>query len=119
MNEYEGELPPMPPADFHIQEPPQPRDYSNVPTFIHSHSDTQMDAYARQCVAYYIAKQAKAAVVPEGWKLVAVNPAFDDLMFWLDRCERKGHLENCSDLCEPWSMFEYEHIAAAPAQEGK
>lgn len=46
------------------------------------------------------------------WKLVRVNEAFGDLMYWLERCERKGHLENCSDLIEPWEAFDYEYVAA-------
>lgn len=48
--------------------------------------------------------------IQQGWKLVAVNERFDDLMFWLDRCSSKGHLDNCSDLVEPWENFEYELI---------
>lgn len=48
-----------------------------------------------------------AQAVPEGWKLVLVNERFEDLMYWLDRCESKGHLENCSDLIEPWAAFDY------------
>jgi hypothetical protein len=44
----------------------------------------------------------------EGWKLVAVNAGFDDLMFWLNRCHSKGHLDNCFDLVEPWERFDWE-----------
>ncbi|MCP1404465.1 hypothetical protein [Achromobacter insolitus] len=46
--------------------------------------------------------------LPAGWKLVAVNEAFDDLMFWLDRCHDKGHLDNCYDLVAPWEAFKYD-----------
>ena len=53
--------------------------------------------------------------VPAGWKLVRVKAAeFDDLMFWMQRCNDKGHLENCLDLVDPWGKFEYEEIAASP-----
>lgn len=62
--------------------------------------------------------------IPAGWKLVAVNEAFDDLMFWLDRCHDKGHLDNCYDLVAPWEAFEYGpapafplSVAAASAQD--
>ena len=55
----------------------------------------------------------QARGVPEGFKLVAVNSAFDDLMYWLDRCACKGHLEQCSDLIEPWDAFDYRQISAA------
>ncbi len=48
------------------------------------------------------------------WKLVRVNAAFDDLMYWLERCERKGHLDNCADLIEPWEAFDYEHVEETP-----
>lgn len=52
--------------------------------------------------------------LPEGWKLIAVNSAFDDLMFWLERCESKGHLEKCPDLVEPWERFDYRATTTAP-----
>lgn len=44
------------------------------------------------------------------WKLIRVNGAFFDLMYWLERCEKKGHLENCYDLVEPWEKFDYEIV---------
>lgn len=50
---------------------------------------------------------------PEGWKLVKVKAAeFDNLMYWLERCESKGHMEQCSDLIEPWYAFDYAEVAA-------
>lgn len=59
------------------------------------------------------------APVPEpGWRLVLVNEAFDDLMYWLHRCDDKGHLENCADLIDPWSRFDYRAAPAIPAPEG-
>lgn len=44
-----------------------------------------------------------------GKRLIVVDQSFDDLMYWLDRCEYKGHLENCPDLVEPWGAFQYEN----------
>ena len=57
------------------------------------------------------ARPRPATPLEEGFTLVAVK-GFDDLMYWLDRCESKGHLENCSDLIEPWANFDYRAIAA-------
>jgi hypothetical protein len=51
--------------------------------------------------------------IPEGFSLVAVK-GFDELMYWLDRCERKGHLENCPDLIEPYAAFDYRTIDTTP-----
>jgi hypothetical protein len=40
------------------------------------------------------------------------------LDFWLDRCERKGHLDNCPDLIEPYiALCDAITKAATPAQE--
>ena len=30
---------------------------------------------------------------------------FQDLDYWLDRCHSKGHMEQCSDLIEPYEEF--------------
>lgn len=59
------------------------------------------------------------SAIPEGWKLVVVNQSFDDLMYWLGRCDEKGHLEQCPDLIDPWSRFDYRPATAnlAAAQE--
>lgn len=44
-------------------------------------------------------------------RLIEVDSeTFDDLMYWLDRCENKGHLENCYDLVEPWSKFSWKEV---------
>lgn len=56
-------------------------------------------------------------VAPEGFRLIAVNETFDSLTFWLDRCEQKGHLENCADLVEPWEAFEYREVEAPQPAE--
>ncbi len=53
-------------------------------------------------------KQEPVAI-PEGFSLIAVK-GFDELMYWIDRCERKGHLENCPDLIEPYEAFDYRTI---------
>ena len=55
---------------------------------------------------------ALAAPQPEpvaavGKRLIIVDETFDELMYWLERCEDKGHLENCADLIEPWNNFQY------------
>ena len=52
------------------------------------------------------AEKQKPMLIPNGFELVAVK-GFDDLMYWLDRCGRKGHLENCPDLIEPYEAFDY------------
>jgi hypothetical protein len=71
------------------------------------------------------AAPVKEHVAMEGGKrLIVVDQSFDDLMYWLDRCEDKGHLENCPDLVEPYSVFQYENYAHQPAaqpavQEGR
>jgi hypothetical protein len=68
-------------------------------------------------------KQALAAPVQEpvviegGKRLIVVDQLFDDLMYWLDRCEHKGHLENCPDLVEPWSAFQYANYTTPPAAQ--
>lgn len=38
------------------------------------------------------------------------SETFDELMYWLDRCESKGHLENCYDLVEPWANFSWKEV---------
>ena len=61
---------------------------------------------------------APKADVQDGYRLVAVNGAFSDLMYYLDRASVKGYLDRLYDLVEPWEAFDYEYIenAAAPAQ---
>jgi hypothetical protein len=54
-----------------------------------------------------------------GKRLIVVDQSFDELMYWLDRCEHKGHLENCPDLVEPYSAFQYENYPHAPAAPTK
>jgi hypothetical protein len=59
--------------------------------------------------------QARAAInqteIPEGMALVP-KAEFDDLMYWLDRCDEKGHLDNCPDLIEPLQAFNQAMLAA-------
>ena len=74
----------------------------------------------RQMVAEALAKQPaqqEPVALPEGKKLILVDGSFDDLMYWLERCEDKGHLENCLDLVEPWENFSYEECTTPPAQQ--
>lgn len=61
--------------------------------------------------------QQEPVALPEGKKLILVDGSFDDLMYWLERCEDKGHLENCLDLVEPWENFSYEECTTPPAQQ--
>jgi hypothetical protein len=62
------------------------------------------------------ATPAQMPATPEGWSLVAVK-GFDDLMYWLDRCESKGHLENCPDLIEPYHALDYRSVTTPPAAQ--
>lgn len=62
------------------------------------------------------ARRAQPAQVPEGWQMIFVNDAFFDLMFWLDRCADRGHLENCYDLIEPYGRFDYRYPENPPEQ---
>jgi hypothetical protein len=49
-------------------------------------------------------------VIAKGKRQIMVDETFDDLMYWLERCDEKGHLENCSDLIGPWSNFCYTNV---------
>jgi hypothetical protein len=60
-------------------------------------------------------EQGEPVAIPEGFSLIAVK-GFDELMCWLDRCEDKGHLENCPDLIEPYKAFDYRTIDTTPQQ---
>jgi hypothetical protein len=59
--------------------------------------------------------EQEPVAIPKGFSLVAVK-GFDELMYWLERCEHKGHLENCPDLIEPYEAFEYRTVATYPPQ---
>lgn len=49
----------------------------------------------------------------EGYRLVAVNEAFIDLVLALERADRKGYLADA--LIEHWEAFDYEYADAHPA----
>lgn len=49
-------------------------------------------------------------IIPDGYKLVAVK-GLDELVYWLERCKDKGHLEDCADLIEPFEAFEYRNVS--------
>jgi hypothetical protein len=51
----------------------------------------------------------------EGYRLVAVNAAFSDLTYYLDRASNKGYLDRLYDLVEPWEAFDYEYVDSHPA----
>ena len=60
-------------------------------------------------------------IIPDGYKLVAVK-GLDELVYWLERCKDKGHIENCADLIEPFEAFEYRNVseeAVIAAHEAK
>ena len=63
------------------------------------------DSFVRQLDEALAQPEQEPVTVPENKKLILVDSSFDDLMYWLERCESKGHLENCSDLIEPWEKF--------------
>jgi hypothetical protein len=63
------------------------------------------------------AQQEAPVALESGKRLIVVDQSFDELMYWLDRCEHKGHLENCADLVEPYSAFQYENYTAPPAAQ--
>jgi len=52
--------------------------------------------------------------------LIRVNGnEFFELMFWLERCSDKGHLDNCFDLVVPWESFSgYDVIEDRVGKEG-
>ena len=58
---------------------------------------------------------APAPGAAEGFTLVAVR-GFDELVYWLGRCEDKGHLENCPDLVQPWAEFDWREVPPAAAR---
>ena len=62
-----------------------------------------------------VAQPAGEPVAPEGFKLVAVR-GFDELVYWLERCDDKGHLENCPNLVQPWAEFDWREIPPAAAR---
>ena len=55
---------------------------------------------------------ASDPAAPEGFTLVAVR-GFDELIYWLERCSDKGHLENCPDLVQPWAEFDWREAPPA------
>lgn len=68
----------------------------------------------------YIAAANKGKELPPGWRYEDVPSAeFDDLMFWLDRCDDKGHLDNCPDLIVPMAAFNRARYNRAMLESGK
>jgi hypothetical protein len=61
--------------------------------------------------------EQEPVALPDGKRLILVDGTFDDLMYWLDRCERKGHLGRCYDLVEPWVNFDYAPYTPPPQRE--
>ena len=63
-----------------------------------------------------LAEQEPVAL-PDGKRLILVDGTFDELVYWLDRCDSKGHLERCGDLEEPWANFKYEDYTSPPQRQ--
>jgi pyridoxine 5'-phosphate synthase PdxJ len=67
------------------------------------------------------AQPAAVAVVPEGWKLIAVNEGFDAFMAATHRADNKGYLPDA--MHDEWAAFDYSAVqiaaAEAPNAEGK
>ena len=59
---------------------------------------------------YFRTTQQPELVIAKGKRLIMVDETFDNLVYWLERCDDNGHLENCSDLIEPWSKFQYTEV---------
>lgn len=80
--------------------------------FVKSHKAIEAALKEREAAA---AAVPEVPEVPDGYRLVAVK-GFDDLVYWMDRCDSKGHLENCADLIEPWAAFDYRNITQPPKE---
>ena len=95
-------------------QPEQPASFPMLPERGHGMGYTvdQMKAYARAAIA-----QPEPVALPDGKRLILVDGTFDELMYWLDRCDSKGHLERCGDLEEPWANFKYEDYALPPQRQ--
>jgi hypothetical protein len=72
---------------------------------------------AADALASPVQEPVQPVALEGGKRLIVVDQSFDDLMYWLGRCEDKGHLENCHDLVEPWSAFQYENYTTPPAAQ--
>lgn len=77
--------------------------------FVHGPHDAIKECQRRMLAAQPVA-------VPDWCELVP-SKEFGELMYWLDRCDDKGHLDNCSDLIEPLAAFHAAWLAM-PAAEG-
>lgn len=72
---------------------------------LHQTKESKLLARIAELEAQLAQPEHEPVTLPENKKLILVDSSFDDLMYWLERCESKGHLENCSDLIEPWEKF--------------
>jgi len=86
--------------------PPYPPDSPHRPTGTNLFNADE----ARQMLEYVLegctALPARPIAAPDGMRLVPAKE-FNDLTLWLDRCHRKGHLDDLGapDLLEPWEAF--------------
>lgn len=76
----------------------------------------RVGAYHKAPLEYLLAARSNEAAMPNTVALPAAE--WSEMEYWLNRCEDKGHLENCSDLLEPWANLSAA-IDAARAKEGK
>ena len=72
--------------------------------------DIQLRAALTLRAALSAPQPQPVAVIAKGKRLIMVDETFDNLVYWLERCDDNGHLENCSDLIEPWSKFQYTEV---------
>ena len=64
-----------------------------------------------------LAEPVQAEPIKEGYRLVAVNEAFSELMHYPQRAEDKGNLDRLYYLVEPWEAFDYEYVDNAPTTQ--
>lgn len=90
---------------------------SELPGYI-GYPASDMRAYARAAVAADRIAQAAAVDVGAAPDTVPLpRKEWEELDYWLGRCESKGHLERCSDLIEPYEAL-CKAIAASATQQG-
>ena len=65
------------------------------------------------------APQSDAVIVPDGYRLVAVNGSFSDLIYQLDQASENSNLDMVGNLAESWESFDYEYLDNPSTQEGE
>lgn len=54
-------------------------------------------------------------VLPDGWKLIAVNQHFDDFMYQVERAVRKGNAN--TDIEDAWDEVDWRNLPAPAAAD--